>query len=41
MTVQNTRIDERPYDAIVIGGGLCGVIFLKYARECGLRCVAL
>lgn len=30
-----------PYDAIVIGAGISGIIFLKYAREQGLRCLAL
>jgi len=30
-----------PYDTLVIGAGICGIIFLKYAREMGLRCVAL
>jgi len=29
------------YDAIVIGAGFCGIIFLKYAREQGLRCLVL
>lgn len=33
--------DSEPYDAIVIGAGICGIIFLKYALEKGLRCVAL
>ncbi len=32
---------EKPYDAIVIGAGICGVIFLAYARRHGLRCVVL
>lgn len=36
-----TGTDTEPYDAIVIGAGLCGVIFLKYASERGLRCLAL
>jgi len=29
------------YDALVIGAGICGIIFLAYARENGLRCIAL
>lgn len=29
------------YDAVVIGAGFCGLIFLAYALEKGLRCVAL
>lgn len=29
------------YDAVVIGAGISGVIFMAYARERGLRCVAL
>lgn len=33
--------DAEPYDVIVIGAGICGVIFLKYALERGLRCLAL
>jgi len=32
---------REPYDAIVIGAGLCGVIFLAYARQSGLRCIVL
>lgn len=28
-------------DAIVIGAGICGVTFLKYARDCGLSCLVL
>lgn len=34
-------LDTNAYDAIVIGAGLCGIIFLAYAKEVGLRCVAL
>lgn len=37
MTPANTEV----YDAIVIGAGISGIIFLKYAREAGLRCLAL
>ncbi|MGD8690034.1 MAG: NAD(P)/FAD-dependent oxidoreductase [Gammaproteobacteria bacterium] len=33
--------DPEPYDAIVVGAGLCGIIFMAYARKRGLRCVAL
>lgn len=33
--------DAEPYDAIVVGAGLCGLIFLKYARDEDLRCLAL
>ena len=33
--------EPEPYDAIIIGTGLCGIIFLAYARERGLRCIAL
>jgi len=32
---------QERYDAVVIGAGLCGIIFLAYARAKGLRCVAL
>ncbi len=32
---------EPSYDAIVIGAGICGITFLKYALDQGLRCVAL
>jgi hypothetical protein len=35
------RADARPYDVLVIGAGICGVIFLKYALERGLRCLVL
>lgn len=30
-----------PLDVIVVGAGICGVILLKYARDQGLRCLAL
>lgn len=33
--------NEKIYDAIVIGAGICGVIFLKYARDKGLNCLVL
>ena len=32
---------DEPLDVIVVGAGICGVIFLKYARDEGLRCLAL
>jgi cation diffusion facilitator CzcD-associated flavoprotein CzcO len=37
---QNAQGSE-PYDVIVVGAGLCGVVFLKHARQAGLRSVAL
>lgn len=30
-----------PLDVIVIGAGICGIIFLKYASDAGLRCLVL
>lgn len=41
MREQRRPETSEPYDAIVIGAGICGVVFLKYAREQGLRCIAL
>jgi len=41
MSESRTVTNTEPYDAIVIGAGICGIIFLKYARERSLRCVAL
>jgi len=41
---EQRRLEESTpevYDAIVIGAGICGIIFLKYASEQGLRCLAL
>ncbi len=32
---------KEPYDAIIIGAGISGVIFLKYARKKGLNCLIL
>jgi cation diffusion facilitator CzcD-associated flavoprotein CzcO len=32
---------DPPYDAIVIGAGICGVVFLRHARARGLRVLAL
>lgn len=40
-TAEPDCVDRAPYDAVVIGAGLCGIIFMAYARENGLRCVAL
>lgn len=31
--------NSKPYDAIVIGAGITGIIFLAYARKQGLRCL--
>ena len=39
--VKSQEISPQSYDAIVIGAGLCGIIFLAYARKKGLRCIAL
>lgn len=33
--------DRKPYDVLVIGAGLCGIIFLAYARKNGLRAIAV
>lgn len=41
MTEGKAAATPQPYDAIVIGAGICGIIFLKYASEQGLRCLAL
>jgi cation diffusion facilitator CzcD-associated flavoprotein CzcO len=41
MSEKRVPANAEPYDAIVIGAGICGIIFLKYAREQGLRCLAL
>lgn len=41
MHEENTPTSTEPYDVIVIGAGISGIIFLKYAREQGLRCLAL
>lgn len=29
------------YDVMIVGGGISGLVFLKYARDRGLRCLAL
>lgn len=42
MMVEGSRqAGTEPYDVIVVGAGMCGVIFLKYALEGGLRCLVL
>jgi cation diffusion facilitator CzcD-associated flavoprotein CzcO len=38
---ETSSTDSELYDAIVVGAGICGIIFLKYAREKGLRCLVL
>ena len=41
LSEERAPANTEPYDAIVIGAGISGIIFLKYAREQGLRCLAL
>lgn len=41
MSKESPSTNTEPYDVIVVGAGICGVIFLKYARDQGLRCLAL
>ena len=41
MSKRQVDNNSEPYDAIIIGAGICGIIFLKYAREQGLRCLVL
>ena len=41
MSDQQTATDPGPYDVIVVGAGICGIVFLTYAREHGLRCLVL
>ncbi|MEJ2598048.1 MAG: NAD(P)-binding domain-containing protein [Anaerolineales bacterium] len=41
MSKKPAYANAEPYEAIIIGAGICGIIFLKYAREQGLRCLAL
>ncbi len=41
MNDRKTTTNPQQYDAIVIGAGICGIIFLKYAREQGLHCQVL
>jgi hypothetical protein len=41
MNEQDENTTKKKYDAIIIGAGICGIIFLKYAREQGLNCVVL
>lgn len=37
----NTTISEDVYDAIIVGGGISGLVFLKYGRDKGLQCLVL
>jgi cation diffusion facilitator CzcD-associated flavoprotein CzcO len=41
MSEARTPAEQTIYDAIVIGAGMCGITFLKYARDQDLRCIAL
>jgi cation diffusion facilitator CzcD-associated flavoprotein CzcO len=41
MNKRQVHNNSELYDAIIIGAGTCGIIFLKYAREQGLRCLIL
>lgn len=41
MSKDVTSADREFYDAIIIGAGMSGTIFLKFAREQGLRCIVL
>lgn len=41
MSEQEQGRDVPSYDAIVVGAGICGIIFLKYACDRGLRCLVL
>lgn len=42
ITVETAMTDTYDlYDVVVIGAGLCGIIFLAHARENGLRCIGL
>lgn len=36
-----SKPSPQAHDVIVVGAGICGVVFLKYARERGLDCVVL
>ena len=36
-----TTISEKVYDAIIVGGGISGLVFLKYAMDKDLRCLVL
>lgn len=38
---ETEQADRTIYDALVIGAGICGIIFLKYARDKNLRCLVL
>lgn len=41
MTDRQTPTDADPYDVVVVGAGICGIVFLRYARDHGLRCLVL
>ncbi len=41
MDKRKNNMNTTVYDAIIIGAGICGLIFLKYAREQGLSCLVL
>jgi hypothetical protein len=41
MFKENLQVNHSEFDAIVIGAGICGIIFLKYALEKGLNCLVL
>lgn len=38
---RRARIEHDGHDVLVIGAGLCGLIFLSYARRAGLPCLAV
>lgn len=41
MSEQKNHSNTTDYDVIIIGAGFCGIIFLKYALDKGLRCLVL
>ncbi|MDZ7847751.1 MAG: NAD(P)-binding domain-containing protein [Owenweeksia sp.] len=41
MNEETENKEAAPYDAIVIGAGICGIVFLKYAHEKKLNCLVL
>jgi len=41
MSGKERHFADEPYDAIVIGAGISGIIFLEYAVREGLRCLVL
>ena len=41
MHEERRNIGSASYDAIIIGAGICGIIFLEYARKKGLDCLVL